>query len=373
MNTSSLKEESDEYTLVDGLLFLRRSLRFCILGGGAGLLLGYLVYSNFPAYKGSILFPNITDPIYIKRLQFILPRMAASLDDGNPMKPRLMSDKFWTDNFVPNYVIKKQDFKDLKDLQDAKKDESSSPTLTLYLKERSVDDLNRNMPYFVNYVKDKSSLYYLEDLSTGLKFQSAIFIANYEKKVLELNYEKKYTLKKIASLETIGQQFKGTSFPQTSQLFDLKDGGSKFLPVNVQLIALKKELTDIDLELERIQDAFDENQVRLKLHTFIAENLPSCSGGLKCIDDILERTRKEELAAPKTPGTILGYKRFISQLEGARSQNANGYIQLNSMNVEKTGSMIFILGGLFGGMFLGILVSSFYQALKNRKTQTELG
>lgn len=373
MNSSSLNDESDGFTLVDVLIFLRKSLKFCILGGVAGLVLGFLLYEGFPTYKGSILLPNITDPIYIKRLQFIMPRMAASLDDADPMKPRLVSDKFWTDNFVANYVIKKQDFKELKDLQDAKKDEPSSPTLTLTLKERSIDNLNRNMIYFVNFVKDKSTLYYLEDLSAGIKFQSAIFTANYEKTVLELNNEKKYTLKKIASLETIGQQFKGASLIQSSQLFDLKDGGSKFLPINVQLIALKKELSDIELQLERNNDAFHENQVRIKLQVVIAENLTSCGNGLKCIDDILERIRMEELSAPKNSGTILGYKRFISQLESARSQNANGYIQLISMDVEKTSIWIFILGGLFVGMFFGILLSGFNLALNNRKTRTDLG
>jgi len=366
MNTSSLNEDAEDFTMVDVILFLKRNIKFFVVGSAVGLVLGVIAYTMFPAYKGSILLPNISDPMYIKRLQFIMPRMAASLDDADPMKSRLSSEKFWTDNFFANYVIKKQDFKDLKDLQDAKKDETSSPTLTLSLKERSIEDLNRNMSYFVNFVKDKSTIYYLEDLSTGIKYQSAIFIANYEKTVLELNNEKKYTLKKIASLESIGQQFKGATFTQSSQLFDLKDGGSKFLPVNVQLIALKKELSDIDLQLERNQDGFDENQVRVKLQAVIAEQLKLCGNGLKCIDDILDSARKEELSAPKTPGTILGFKRFISQLEGARSQNANGYAQLISMNVDKTTPPLFLLGGLMVGLFFGILYAFFYEALKKR-------
>ena len=187
MNTSSLNEDAEDFTMVDVILFLKRNIKFFVVGSAVGLLLGLITYTMFPAYKGSILLPNISDPMYIKRLQFIMPRMAASLDDADPMKSRLSSEKFWTDNFFANYVIKKQDFKDLKDLQDAKKDETSSPTLTLSLKERSIEDLNRNMSYFVNFVKDKSTIYYLEDLSTGIKYQSAIFIANYEKTVLELN------------------------------------------------------------------------------------------------------------------------------------------------------------------------------------------
>jgi hypothetical protein len=366
MNASSLKEDAEDFTLLDVFQFFERSLKLILVAGALGLGIGLVVYSMYPAYKGSILLPNISDPMYIKRLQFIMPRMAASLDDSDPMKGKLTSEKFWTENFFANYVIKKQDFKDLKDLQDSKKDETSSPTLTLSLKERSLPELRRNMDYFVNYVKDKSTVYYLEDLSTGIKYQSAIFIANYEKTILELGNEKKYTLKKIASLESIGQQFKGGSIAQSSQLFDLKDGGSKFLPVNVQLIALKKELSDIDLQLERNQDAFDENQVRVKLQSVIADNLKSCGDGLKCIENILEGARKEELSASKTPGTVLGFKRFISQLEGARSQNANGFSQLIAMNVEKTSSMLFLLGGLIAGLFFGVLVAFVIDALKNR-------
>ena len=366
MNASSLKEDPEDFTLLDVFQFFERNLKLILVAGALGLGMGLVVYSIYPAYKGSILLPNISDPMYIKRLQFIMPRMASSLDDSDPMKGKFISEKFWNDNFFANYVIKKQDFKDLKDLQDAKKDESSSPTLTLSLKERSTEDLNRNMSYFVNFVRDKSTIYYLEDLSTGIKYQSAIFIANYEKTVLELNNEKKYTLKKIASLESIGQQFKGSNFTQSSQLFDLKDGGSKFLPVNVQLIALKKELSDIDLQLERNQDAFDENQVRVKLQSVIADNLKSCGDGLKCIENILEGARKEEISASKTPGTVIGFKRFISQLEGARSQNANGFTQLIAMNVEKTGLMLFLLGGLVAGLFFGVLGAIAYEALKNR-------
>ena len=366
MNASILKEDAEDFSLLDVFLFFGRSLRLLLVTSALGLGVGLVAYLMYPAYKGSILLPNISDPMYIKRLQFIMPRMAASLDDSDAMKEKLMREKFWTENFFANYVIKKQDFKDLKDLQDSKKDETSSPTLTLSLKERSLDDLHRNMDYFVNYVKDKSTIYYLEDLSTGIKYQSAIFIANYEKTILELSNEKKYTLKKIASLESIGQQFKGASFAQSSQLFDLKDGGSKFLPVNVQLIALKKELSDIDLQLERNQDAFDENQVRVKLQSVIAENLKSCGNGLKCIENILEGARKEELSASKTPGTIIGFKRFISQLESARSQNANGFSQLIAMNVEKTSSSLFLLGGLIAGLLFGVLGALVYEAIKNR-------
>jgi hypothetical protein len=62
----------------------------------------------------------------------------------------------------------------------------------------------------------------------------------------------------------------------------------------------------------------------------------------------------------------LGFKRFISQLEGARSQNANGYAQLTSMNVDKTTSPLFLLGGLMVGLFFGILYAFFYEALKKR-------
>ena len=310
--------------------------------------------------------PNITDPMLIKRLQFIMPRMAGTLDDADPMKGRLASEKFWTENFVANYVIKKQDLKELKDLQDSKKDEASAPTLTLLLRERTPETLNRNMEYFVNFVKDKYALYYLEELTNGIKFQSSSFLANYEKMVFELKTEKKYTLKKIASLEAIGRQFKGASIAQSSQLFDLKDGGSRFLPVNVQLIALKKELSDIDLQLERYQDTHEETQVRVKLQNVMSDNLSSCGGGLKCINYFLEVARKLELAAPKTQGTALGFNRFISQLESARAQNTNGFSQLIAMNIERTSSSLFLLGGLIAGLLFGVLGALVYEAIKNR-------
>lgn len=366
MNVSNVNEVSEDFTVVDIFLFLKKYIYFIFISIALGVSAGIIFYSMYPAYKGSILMPNVTDPMLIKRLQFIMPRMAGSLDDANPMKGRLTSEKFWTENFIANYVVKKQDLKDLKDLQDVKKDEASSPTLTLTLRERSQEALDRNMDYFVNFVKDKFALYYLEDLTTGIKFQSSIFLANYEKIAFELNDEKKYTLKKIASLESIGQQFKGANIAQSSQLFDLKDGGSKFLPVNVQLIALKKELSDIDLQLERHQDAYDENQVRFKLQVFMADNLHTCGNGLKCLDYFLEFARKEAISAPPTQGTALGFKRFISQLEGARSQNSNGFSQLVQMSVEKTNSLLFLLGGFAAGLFFGMLGAVFYEALKNR-------
>ena len=369
MNASILKEDAEDFTLLDVFQFFERNLKLILVAGALGLGIGLVVYSMYPAYKGSILLPNISDPMYIKRLQFIMPRMAGSLDDADPMKGRLSSEKFWTENFVANYVIKKQDLKELKDLQDSKKDDTSAPTLTLILKERSEQALIRNMDYFLSFVKDKNALYYLEDLSTSIKYQSSIFLSSYEKIVFELNTEKKYTLKKIASLESIGQQFKGGPIAQSSQLFDLKDGGSKFLPVNVQLIALKKELSDIDLQLERHQDTYDETQVRVKLQVFMAENLSTCGSGLKCIESFLAHARKEALSAPKTQGAVLGFNRLISQLEGARSQNANGFSQLIAMNVEKTSSMLFLLGGLIAGLFFGVLVAFVYDALKNRSAR----
>ena len=98
----------------------------------------------------------------------------------------------------------------------------------------------------------------------------------------------------------------------------------------------------------------------------MAENLSTCGSGLKCIDYFLAHARKEALTAPKTQGTVMGFNRFISQLESARSQNVNGFSQLIAMNVEKTSSMLFLLGGLIAGLFFGVLVAFVYGALKNR-------
>jgi hypothetical protein len=284
------------------------------------------------------------------------------------MKARLISEKFWLENFVANYVIKKQDLKELKEMQDVKKDEASVPTLTLTLRERSLEDLNRNMDYFINFIKEKSALYFLEDLMTSIKYQSAVFLANYEKTVLELEDDRKYTLKKITNLELIGQQVKGASGAQYTQLFDLKDGGSKFLPLNVQLIALRKELSDIDIKLERNQDAYDENEVRVKLHSVMADKLQSCGGGMQCLELFLDMASKQSASLPQSPGSTMGYKRFKSQLEAARSQNSNGYAQLIAMTVERTSIALFLLGGAVAGLFFGLLGAFSVQIFKSLNT-----
>lgn len=138
------------------------------------------------------------------------------------------------------------------------------------------------------------------------------------------------------------------------------------MPINVQLIALKKELSDIDLQLERNQETYDENQVRLKLQSVISENLKSCTDGSKCLDLILEISRQESVSAIKTPGTILGFKRFISQLEGARSQTSNGYTQLIAMYVEKTGCILFLVSGMLVGFLSGILGAILFKTYQRR-------
>jgi len=355
MNVDSSQVDSEEFTLMDIFSFLKKNSKLLFASGLLGLAIGALVYNNYPIYKGSILMPNISDPMLIKKLQFIMPRMAATLDDSDPMKARFINEKFWLENFIPNYVIKKQDLKELKEMQDVKKDEASVPTLTLTLRERSPESLTRNMDYFINFIKEKSALYFLEDLMTSIQYQSAVFLANYDKVVLELEDEKKYTLKKINNLESIGQQVKGANSAQYTQLFDLKDGGSKFLPLNVQLIALRKELSDIDIKLERNQDAFDENEVRVRLHSVMADKLKSCGSGMKCLELFLDIASKQSSAFTQTPGAVMGYKRFKSQLEAARSQNSNGYAQLIAMTVERTSIALFLLVGFIAGSILGLL------------------
>ncbi len=373
MNADSSKVDSEEFTLMDVFLFLKNYSKLLLAGVALGLVIGGVVYTNYPAYKGSILMPNISDPMHIKRLQFIMPRMAASLNDADPMKAKLINEKFWIENFVANYIVKKQDLKELKDMQDLKKDDASVPTLTLSLREQSLEDLNRNMDYFVNFVKEKSALYFLEDLMTSIQYQSAVFLANYDKTILELEDEKKYTLKKIHNLESIGQQFKGTNNAQYTQLFDLKDGGSKFLPLSVQLIALRKELSDIDIKLERNQDAFDENEVRVKLHSVMANKLKSCGGGMQCLELFLDIANKESVTLAQSPGSVMGYKRFKSQLEAARSQNSNGYAQLIAMTVEKTSAVLFLLSGAIAGLFLGLFGAFSYEVYKNLSAASAQG
>ena len=355
MNADSSQVDSEEFKLMDVFSFLKKNTKLLFASGLIGLVIGAIAYTNYPVYKGSVLMPNISDPMLIKKLQFIMPRMAATLNDTDPMKAKLTSEKFWLENFIPNYIIKKQDLKELKEMQDVKKDEASVPTLTLTLRERSQEDLNRNMDYFINFIKEKSALYFLEDLMTSIQYQSAVFLANYDKVVLELEDEKKYTLKKINNLEAIGQQVKGANSAQYTQLFDLKDGGSKFLPLNVQLIALRKELSDIDIKLERNQDAFNENEVRVKLHSVMADKLKSCGSGMKCLELFLDIANKESVSLHQTPGSVMGYKRFKSQLEAARSQNSNGYAQLIAMTVEKTSIALFLLVGAIAGLILGFL------------------
>lgn len=368
MNPPSVDDNSSELSFSDFYHFIKRHLLLISIYSMAGIVMGLLVYKAYPAYKASVLMPNTSDALLIKKLQFVLPRMADSLEDSNPMKLRLRSEKFWTENFVANYTIKKQDVKDLKDLQDAKKDEASAPTLTLTLREKSNEELNANMEIFISYVKDKAALYFIEDLATTMKFQSSVFFATFEKNVSELNYEKRFTLKKIANLELIGQQVKGTTAPQSSQLFDLKDGGSKFLPVSVQLIALKKELSDIDLQLERLQDSFDENNVRIVVQAAIVENLKSCSDGLRCLEALLEYVRAEEQSTKyKSLGAQIGFKRIKGQLELAASQNANGFAVLTGVSVERTGFFMFLIAGLFGGALIGAFAALIRESLNSRK------
>lgn len=368
MNPPSVDDNSSELSFSDFYHFIKRHLLLISIYSMAGIVMGLLVYKAYPAYKASVLMPNTSDALLIKKLQFVLPRMADSMEDSNPMKPRFRSEKFWTENFVANYIIKKQDFKDLKDLQDAKKDETSAPTLTLTLREKSNEELNANMEIFINYVKDKTAIYFIEELATSMKFQSSVFFANFEKNVSELNYEKRFTLKKIANLELIGQQVKGTTAPQSSQLFDLKDGGSKFLPVSVQLIALKKELSDIDLQLERLQDSFDENNVRIVVQAAIVENLKSCSDGLRCLEALLEYVRAEEQSTKyKSLGAQIGFKRIKGQLELAASQNANGFAVLTGVSVERTGFFMFLIAGLFGGALIGAFAALIRESLNSRK------
>ena len=368
MNPPSVDDNSSELSFSDFYHFIKRHLLLISIYSMAGIVMGLLVYKAYPAYKASVLMPNTSDALLIKKLQFVLPRMADSLEDSNPMKLRLRSEKFWTENFVANYTIKKQDVKDLKDLQDAKKDEASAPTLTLTLREKSNEELNANMEIFISYVKDKAALYFIEDLATTMKFQSSVFFATFEKNVSELNYEKRFTLKKIANLELIGQQVKGATAPQSSQLFDLKDGGSKFLPVSVQLIALKKELSDIDLQLERLQDSFDENNVRIVVQAAIVENLKSCSDGLRCLEALLEYVRAEEQSTKyKSLGAQIGFKRIKGQLELAASQNANGFAVLTGVSVERTGFFLFLIAGLFGGALIGAFAALIRESLNSRK------
>ena len=66
MNTDSSQLDSEEFTLRDIFLFLKNNSKLLFAGALLGLFAGAMLYNIYPAYKGSVLMPNISDPMLIK-------------------------------------------------------------------------------------------------------------------------------------------------------------------------------------------------------------------------------------------------------------------------------------------------------------------
>lgn len=90
-----------------------------------------------------------------------------------------------------------------------------------------------------------------KDLLQSYNYQVENEASEFERKKLEIKSEIEYLSKKAQSLEKLKNRLPQTQSVVSSQVLDPKDSGSKYLPINTQLIAVYAEILMKQEQLEK--------------------------------------------------------------------------------------------------------------------------
>ncbi len=269
-----------EISLADVVEFIKESWKHLVLASIAGAVLGFSGWYFLGSFKAELILVNNTntnintnaninintnaiglDLLTWRTLQKSLPSLANHIITQANLAPehkdiyRTMSDpQWWAKSVVLSYAITKSDAKDLamisKDL-----DIAATKILSFTInaggqtKESALDHVRLASQFF----RSGGAYLQLKTLLNSYESETIGTVAEIQNKLTQTQVDQRYYQERIKTLEELLKRFPNRSSVNT-QSIDSKESGSKYLPVENQLIAANNDLSQSKEALSRLND-----------------------------------------------------------------------------------------------------------------------
>jgi len=193
-------------------------------------------------------------------LQKSLPNLAAQIL-ADSMAPNgqeslygaLSNEKWWLKNLTANYAFSKADTKDLLSIS---KDLDLASTiilsLTISASGSSAEQSVENLKWAAKFFRTGSAFLELRSLINDYKNLTTIETSELQKQITYNELELSFLEKRLKQYEDLKKRYPSSSDFGAQFLMDGKDGNSKFLPIDAQIIACNSDVNRVKEILERL-------------------------------------------------------------------------------------------------------------------------
>jgi deoxycytidine triphosphate deaminase len=301
----------------------------------------------------------------LKYLQTALPKLQQDKEKNQKIEEDgfLGSESLWEKSVKPTLLVSKADTKDLLDTtalnSSGSKISSIQITGNASTKEGSIKKVEKIKNFFIN----GATLIQLNDLIRSYELKAIQIDSNLKKKIASAEVELEYSQKRIRNLNELKNQYP-TNSSLSGQVVDAKDSGAKYLPVTTQIVAATTDVNNIKETLARYRD--EESQSKI-YQMFVDKAKPLLGAN----EDMVVLTNEllgicEKISTSLGSGAIqqLAVEDIKSSLTEIKTIQLYGLRQIGAVDVKNPPYLKYILGGLFGGLFLGMLFAIGVKLLK---------
>ena len=350
----------DEISVSDILLFLKGHIKYIVYATLIGAAFGLISFFQIGRFSATAVLMNdgLIDFVLLKRLQSELPRIAEFSNETKKevYLTQISNDEWWKKNFKPTYAITKTDVKDF----ELNSKDNRIVSFTLNTNDNSEDGAREKLTNIVDFFKHNSSLVIIKDLFQRYKIdvetKASELAKNEQAALVEINYMKV----KAKNLEELKGRFQQNSSVISSQFLDPKESGSKYLPINTQLIALYADMAAQNEAIERIKDEKSILAFKNKIHEKFEASLNDGTNGFVFLNNVREEVKLEIKNilgnSQEDMRKAMALKGIESEIASIQSRFKSGLsertpIQINKNSFAKNLGMGSIIGLILGLIF----------------------
>lgn len=283
---------------------------------------------------------------------------------------------WWRTQVTPNFLLTKGDVRDLpsvsKEILEA--GATSIQRLTIRTEGANQADARRNVVFVENFIREGALFLALKALVNRYDLEVAVEPATLRQQVSTIERELIFLGQRAESLEALRKQFPQRSEALLAQVFDPKDSGAKFLPLETQIIAVKTDINAAREQLDRTRLRLAELDLYRKFIDQATPLLATTANGFELAEalKVLEQSLRKNLD-PTDGAGLLAIDTIARDLEsttvGAGSMFMDNPLILTS---RPKLSMPLVLG-LIGGLFAGVLWVFVGDAWRRARAAREAG
>lgn len=264
---------------------------------------------------------------------------------------------WWRTQVTPSFLLTKGDVRDLpsvsKEILEA--GATSIQRLTIRTKGANHADARRNAVFVENFIREGALFLALKALVNRYDLTIAVEPATLRQQISATERELIFLGQRAESLEALRKQFPQRSEALLAQVFDPKDSGAKFLPLETQIIAVKTDINAAREQLDRTRLRLAELDLYRKFIDQATPLLATTANGFELAEalKVLEQSLRKNLD-PTDGAGLLAIDTIARDLEsttvGAGSMFMDNPLILTSRPKLSMPLALGFIGGLLAGV-----------------------